>query len=109
MNDEPMPLADALGAVTRDLGLGRPTHLRLLVAQWDTIVGDALATHARPSQLRDNVLVVEVDDGAWAAPLRYLVDTMCVRANEVLGSALVQEVRVVVRREESRGRGAHLG
>lgn len=97
MNDDPRPIADSLAFVTRDLGLARPGDASQLVSRWSELVGDALAQHTRPAHIRDGVLTVEVDDGAWGAPLKYLGDTLVARANEVLDAALVTDLRVIVR------------
>ena len=105
MSDEPRPIADSLAFVTRDLGLARPGDASRLVAHWSELVGDALAQHTRPAHIRDGVLTVEVEDGAWGAPLKYLGDTLIARANEVLDAALVTDLRVMVRNDSGGARG----
>lgn len=97
MNDDLRPIGESLAFVTRDLGLARPKDAASLVDHWAELVGAALAEHTRPAHLRKGTLTVEVDDGAWGAPLKYLGDTLIERANEILGAALVTDLRVVVR------------
>jgi len=95
--DDPRPIGDSLAFVTRDLGMARPKDAALLVAHWPELVGAALAEHTRPAHLRTGTLTIEVDDGAWGAPLKYLGDELARRANEILGAALVTDLRVIVR------------
>lgn len=95
--DDPRPLADSLAYVARNLGLAPPTELAAVLAHWTELVGDALALHARPASLRKGVLTIEVEDGAWGAPLKYLGDTLVRRANEVLGASAVTTIKVVTR------------
>lgn len=96
--DDPEPIGEALAAVARDLGLADPKVLGALHARWAELVGEQLALHARPSSLLDGVLVVEVDDPAWATQLRYLGETLKERAATLLGEGSVRSVRVVVGR-----------
>lgn len=96
----PLPLGDALAEVTRDLGLGDARTVGALVRQWEAVVGESIARHARPVRLRDGVLVVEVDGPAWATQLRYLSTDLSTRLNEALGAAVIDAVRVTVRGRE---------
>ncbi|MCZ7535598.1 MAG: DUF721 domain-containing protein [Acidimicrobiia bacterium] len=96
--DEPRPLGDALAAVARDLGVGDPRVLGALHSRWADLVGDQLASHARPRSLLDGVLTIEVHDPAWATQVRYLGETLRERAVDILGEGSVRSVRVVVAR-----------
>jgi predicted nucleic acid-binding Zn ribbon protein len=89
---EPRRLGEAIDRV---LPGGRA--FTTLVEQWSELVGDNLASHARPAALHATTLVVAVEDPAWATQLRYLEQDLVERCREVLGAGLVTEVRVVVR------------
>lgn len=102
--DDPRPIGESLAFVTRDLGLARPKDASLLVSHWSELVGAALADHTRPAHIRDGTLTIEVDEGAWAAPLKYLGDELRNRANAVLGATLVTDVRVIIRSEHGGAR-----
>jgi hypothetical protein len=96
-DSEPRSIGDSLAFVTRNLGIARPKDAAALVGAWPELVGAALAAHSQPAHLRNGTLTIEVEDGAWGAPLTYLGDTLITRANEVLGAELVTTIRVVVR------------
>lgn len=95
-SDEPRPIADALGAVRRDLGLGRPGGLAALGAAWAQLVGPALAAHTRPRAVRDGVLAIVADGPAWAGQLRYLDRVLVERIATEVPGVEVREVRVSV-------------
>jgi len=54
-------------------------------------------SHARPTALHATTLVVAVEDPAWATQLRFLVTDLVHRCDDVVGTGVVTEVRVVVR------------
>jgi predicted nucleic acid-binding Zn ribbon protein len=90
---EPRPLADSLQQVVRAL---QPVHqvststaaLGGVFGRWEEAVGEAVAAHVRPLRLDGDVLVVEVDDPAWATQLRLLESTMRQRLSDVTGAAI---------------------
>lgn len=75
--NEPVRIGDALDGVVRDLrddtGVA-PVAKQLggLFGGWDDAVGEAVAAHVQPLRLDDGVLVVGVDDPAWATQIQLL-------------------------------------
>jgi len=98
VSNEPRRLGDAVARVARDFGLADPRAFQTVTTRWPAIVGPAVAAHATPRHLRDGVLVVDVDDGAWATQLRYL-EADIIRDLDEAGVAVS---RVAVK--DSRGR-----
>ncbi len=88
---DPVPLRDALAAVSRDLRLAAPDALADLTAVWREIAGPDVAGHARVVSLRDGRCTLEVDGPVWATRVRYLTSELCHQAS-------VREVNVVVKR-----------
>ena len=67
--------------------------------RWEEAVGAAVAAHVQPVKLDGEVLVVEVDDPAWATQIRFLEATLRERLREVAGASVERlEVRVARRR-----------
>jgi predicted nucleic acid-binding Zn ribbon protein len=60
------------------------------------MVGESVAQHSRPRSLRDGVLVVAVDEPAWATQLRWLEADLLTRLREVLGPDQVARIEVRV-------------
>ena len=66
-------------------------------------VGPQVAEHVRPLKLDERVLVVEVDDPAWATQVKFLTPTIIERLASVAG---VEIDRVDVRVDRRNARGA---
>ena len=67
--------------------------------RWEEAVGAAVAAHVQPVKLDGEVLVVEVDDPAWATQIRFLESTLRERLRDVAGAVVERlEVRVARRR-----------
>ena len=96
--DEPVPVTDALDGLLRSLrgGAGR-AEVGGVFGRWEEVVGGALAANVRPVRLERRVLLVEVDDPAWATQVRYLSSDLMARLAEVTGVA-VDGIEVRVRR-----------
>jgi predicted nucleic acid-binding Zn ribbon protein len=102
MSDEPISLSASLDGVLRSLrgGAGR-AEVGGVFGRWDEAVGAAVAAHARPVRLADGVLLVEVDDPAWATQLRFLDDDLRGRLADVTG-VRVERLDVRVARPKRR-------
>ena len=98
--DDARPVADSLGQLSRRLGLGEPTTLIAVFAEWEQVVGQVMADHCHPERLRDGELVVVVDEPAWATEVRFLSDEIRTRCNHRAG---VDAVRTVVVRVDTKG------
>jgi predicted nucleic acid-binding Zn ribbon protein len=81
------------------LGGVRAATLDGVFAHWEDVVGTQTAAHARPVTLRDGVLVVAVDQPAWATQLRLLGGSLLARLSEVAGPDAVRSIEVRVERE----------
>ena len=68
-----------------------------LLERWPELVGDNLASHARPAALHAPTLLVAGEDPAGATQHRYLEADLVARCAEALGAGVVTDVRVVVR------------
>ena len=107
---EPKPLSDGLGAVVRSLhGTDVPT-VRGVFDGWADAVGPLIAAHVSPVKLDGAVLLLEVDEPAWATQVRFLEQDLLARLRSATGANVERvEVRVAGRRTgrsgaRSRGR-----
>ncbi len=99
---EATPLARSLAGEVRRLGGPDPGLTTAVFAHWDDLVGPVMADHSRPVSLRDGVLLVAVDQPAWATQLRYLASPVLERIALATGRGDVTELRVRVEGEEPR-------
>jgi predicted nucleic acid-binding Zn ribbon protein len=96
MNDrDPIPISASLDEVVRSLrGPGR-REVQGVFGRWEEAVGAHIAAHARPVRLDKGVLLVEVDQPAWATQVALLSNTIRERLATVTGVAVDRvEVRV---------------
>jgi len=94
--DPPRPIEASLNQVVRGLGRSAPLLVGL-TGRWAEVVGPTLAAHTRPVRMDGEVLVVAVDEPAWATEVRYLAPELARRAEALVGAGRVRSVRVVVR------------
>lgn len=69
-----------------------------LIARWPEIVGDALADHVTPDSVRDTdtgrELLLRADSTAWATQVRLLLPQIHGRIVALLGSGVVDRIKV---------------
>jgi len=75
-----------------------------LFAEWKKIVGEAMASHARLIDVRNNILIVEVDHPGWLQMLRLRQDALLVAARKLVPMVSVDGIRV---RVGGQGRADH--
>lgn len=90
---DPRRVGDSLSRVTDSIGAPAPQTLSTVFSGWERLVGVDIAAHSQPRSLRDGVLVVEVDQPAWAAQLGFLSAQLLTRLQSETGSGQVSEIR----------------
>ncbi len=102
MND-PIPISDSLDGVVRSLRGPSRHAVGGVFGKWRDAVGEQVAEHVRPLKLDERVLVVEVDDPAWATQVKFLSSTII---DKLLTVAGVEIERIEVRVDRRNARGA---
>lgn len=71
-------------------------HLKVaqLRTHWDQVVGPGIAAHSQVADLKDGVLVIHTESGAWATQLTYMIPTLTATIRERLKGLDVREVKV---------------
>jgi len=95
---EPVAFGSALGEVLAERGWQAQAASASVLSRWDSLVGEQVAAHCRPTRLRDGELVIEAESTAWATQLRLLSRTLTAKLGEQLG---VDVVRTLVIRGPS--------
>ena len=90
----PRPVGESLDRLTASLGAPRAAVLAELFDSWPSLVGEAVAAHARPQSLHHGILVVVVDDPVWVTQLRWLEADLLARLADAVGAGVVTEVRI---------------
>ena len=96
-DDEPRRVGEGLDVVARRLGAPGAASMGAVFTRWEEAVGPLIAAHARPVSLTDGVLVVAVDDPAWATQLSFMTNDLMAKVAAVAGDDVVGRVEVRVR------------
>jgi predicted nucleic acid-binding Zn ribbon protein len=87
----------SLDRVMRHLGSPKVETVTSVFDRWPDLVGEQVASRARPVSLRDGVLVVAVEDPAWATQIRFLEAQVLAGIAAEMGAAEVTRIEVRVR------------
>jgi predicted nucleic acid-binding Zn ribbon protein len=92
---DPQPLGRLVGRIALERGWnGRLTTGRLF-DRWAAIVGEDVAVHAQPIELKDAELTVQADSTAWATQLRLLQRQLIAKIAAAVGNDVVKRLKVL--------------
>jgi predicted nucleic acid-binding Zn ribbon protein len=80
---EPVPITEALDGIMKSLRGTDRKQIGGIFGRWADAVGENVAAHVRPVRLDQAILLVEVDDSAWATQVKFLSGTIIARLAEV--------------------------
>ena len=80
----------ALPAVIEAAGASEEVLEAACLGAWKHAVGETLSARARAESLRDQTLVVAVEDKVWQRQLEQMRDQFLFRLNKVLGKRVVK-------------------
>ena len=89
-------LGDVLRAALARLPAGTELANYPIWAEWEAVVGPAIARHAKPRRLRRGVLVVDVDGPEWMHELHFMKRELCTRLNARLERAVIRDLYFVL-------------
>jgi predicted nucleic acid-binding Zn ribbon protein len=75
-----------------------------LFARWRQIVGDSMAAHARLVDVRNGILIVEVDHPGWLQMFRLRQNALLEAARSVVPAVSLEGIRVRVGSQGAVGR-----
>jgi predicted nucleic acid-binding Zn ribbon protein len=83
---DPGSFAEAMGALTNQMGWSTDLARAGLMEEWEEIVGADIAAHTIPTSASEGVLEIHCDSSAWATQLRLmrgqLLETLATRFPE---------------------------
>lgn len=89
-------VGDLLREYLREKGWLAGNPYQPLFAQWQKIAGEALASHARLVDVRNDILIVEVDHPGWLQMLHLRQDALLEAARKAVPLVSVEGIRVRV-------------
>ena len=81
-----------LAGLAHRLGLESKLFEARLRRQWPDIVGEPIATHTRPDQIRFKKLYIFVHNSVWLQQLSFLKPVLLQKVNAMAGEPLVTEI-----------------
>lgn len=85
-------VSSVLATVAKRLGLETKLLEFQLRRDWPNIVGQPIAAHTRPDQIRFKKLYLLVENSVWMQQLTFLKPTLLEKINEAAGTELVTEI-----------------
>ena len=69
-----------------------------IFTEWEEIVGETIAAHARPQRIKNGELVLEVDDPAWASELEWLGEEIVRKISLAVETEEITKIKVLLSR-----------
>lgn len=91
---DPQSFGSVAGAMARSRGWQPKLGEGQVFAAWDRIVGEDIAAHAQPTELRDRVLSVSAESTAWATQLRLVQRDILAKIAAAVGRDVVVSLRI---------------
>lgn len=91
---DPQTLGRLVSRVATDHGWSDKLAGGHVFGGWSQLVGDEIAEHCKPIELREGVLTVQAESTAWATQLRLLQRKIVQHIGDGLGSGLVKRIKV---------------
>jgi predicted nucleic acid-binding Zn ribbon protein len=92
---DPQPLGRLVGRIALERGWSGQLTTGRLFDRWHLIVGEDVAEHARPVELKDAELTVQADSTAWATQLRLLQRQLLAKIAAGVGNDVVKRLKVL--------------
>jgi predicted nucleic acid-binding Zn ribbon protein len=77
-----------------DNGWQETAQVATVLACWDRLVGDDLASHCRPDRLHEGELILVAESTAWATQVRLMTGAILAKLAGELGPSVVRSIRV---------------
>jgi predicted nucleic acid-binding Zn ribbon protein len=91
---DPQPLGRLASRIATDRGWQQRLAGGQVFGRWAAIVGEEVAEHATPVELRDRVLTVQAASTAWATQLRLLQRQLLAKIAAGVGDGVVAKLKV---------------
>ncbi|MDD2580953.1 MAG: DUF721 domain-containing protein [Desulfuromonadaceae bacterium] len=88
----PRPLSGVMHESLVGLGLAERLREAEIWRVWSDVVGEALASRARPVRIINGTLTVAVSSAPWMQELRFMTSMMKEKLNSCLGAEVVREI-----------------
>lgn len=89
----PEKIHSILERVLSGLNLGIKVKQFEIWEVWDSVVGQHIARHAQPHQIRNMILWTVVSSSTWMQQLEFMKKTIVDKLNDRIGEEVVKDIR----------------
>ena len=89
----PEHIGTVLDSLFKQQGIEESIRVHRAVVDWDSVVGDAVARHARAVYIEHGTLVVEVESPVWMHRLQMEESDLRTRINRHYGEDMIRQIR----------------
>ena len=93
-------LSSTLPELLKDKGWETKIDQHRVFLDWEKLVDESIANHARPLKVVKNVLWLEVENSSWMHQLQYQKVVLLETLNEYLTTSRYSDIRFVLKTEE---------
>lgn len=86
-------LGSAIEELVHRLGIGKKVREYEAVLQWETIVGEKIASISTATRIQQGILMVKVKTAPWRNELTLLKPDIIRKMNEALKEEVVKDIR----------------
>ena len=94
-NQHPISITDVLARWLKRKHLDADLRQYTIWNKWSTLVGDRIAAHTQPQNLKNGVLTVIVGSAAWLNELNFMKGTLLRSINDAMGPGGIMGIRLV--------------
>jgi predicted nucleic acid-binding Zn ribbon protein len=91
---DPQTLAAAVKDLAATRGWNKQVSEGAVFGQWESVVGEQIASHATPTTLREGVLSVAAESTAWATQLRMVQSQLLAKIAAAVGDGVVTSLKI---------------
>jgi predicted nucleic acid-binding Zn ribbon protein len=90
--NDPRPLKDIIGECLEDLNIKRILKEKRIIAQWENMLGKAIANRTRKVFIKNKTLYVHLNSSVARAELMMIKQGILEKINETAGEKLIDNI-----------------
>ena len=88
-----VPIGHVIDSVLKNIRSEADYGLTKVWRLWDGVVGETIASNARPAAFKGQLLIVHVISSTWVHQLQFLKNDLITQLNDALGQSLVKDIK----------------
>lgn len=89
-------ISPVLKGLAQSFGWEKAIASAMLEGQWSEVVGEPIASHTAPEEIRFDTLTIRVDSAVWMHELSFLKGPLLEKINRILGKNGVRKIQLKI-------------